>query len=263
MDYLITSSPLYDDRNEVIPDNGFLDILHGLLPPSARALYVCSTPGDHALTMGYGDRLKDSFLAAGVPVASWEVLDRETDMRAADLIAASDWIILAGGHVPTQNAYFREIGLREKLAGFGGLVMGISAGSMNMADTVYAQPEYEPELADPDYRRWIPGLGLTDCNILPHYNLNAHDCLLGRRIYEDIACGDSLDVPEGLRSSFSGFFVLPDGSFILGRSERTGNGGIRREETLCGEAYRVLDGRMEQICQSGQRLRMPFCGQRR
>lgn len=263
MNYLITSSPLYDDRNEVIPDNGFLDLLAELLPPAVRALYVCSTPGDHALTMEYGDRLKDSFLAAGVPISSWEVLDRETDMRAERLIAEADWIILAGGHVPTQNAYFREIGLRGKLEGYGGLVMGISAGSMNMADTVYAQPEYEPELADPGYRRWIPGLGITTRNILPHYNLNADDRLLGQRIYGDIACGDSLQVPEGLRSSFSGFFVLPDGSFILGRRERAENGGSGPAETLYGEAYRVLDGRMEQICRNGQTLRLSFCGQRR
>jgi len=31
---------------------------------------------------------------------------------------------------------------------------------MNCADTVYAQPEEPGEAVDPDYQRFIPGLGL-------------------------------------------------------------------------------------------------------
>ena len=41
-----------------------------------------------------------------------------------------DVILLAGGHVPTQNCYFKEIDLKEKIKDFQGIVIGISAGSM-------------------------------------------------------------------------------------------------------------------------------------
>lgn len=33
---------------------------------------------------------------------------------------------------------------------------------MNCADTVYAQPEEPGEAVDPDYQRFIPGLGADD-----------------------------------------------------------------------------------------------------
>ena len=41
------------------------------------------------------------------------------------------------------------------------MIFGISAGSMNSAEEVYAQPELEGESLDPNYVRFIPGLGLN------------------------------------------------------------------------------------------------------
>ena len=52
-----------------------------------------------------------------------------------------DVILLGGGHVPTQNKFFKEIRLREKIKDFDGIIIAISAGSMNSADIVYCQPE--------------------------------------------------------------------------------------------------------------------------
>jgi len=45
-----------------------------------------------------------------------------------------DVVILAGGHAPTQNAFFHKIKLKELLKIFDGIVIGISAGTMNCAD---------------------------------------------------------------------------------------------------------------------------------
>ena len=92
-------------------------------------------------------------------------------------------VILGGGHVPTEKAFFDEIGLRDALLkgddrnanGWDGIVMGISAGSMNCADIVYAQPEMPGEAADPSYQKFIQGLGLTDVNVLPHYQAVKND----------------------------------------------------------------------------------------
>ena len=114
--------------------------------------------------------------------------------------------------------------------------MGISAGSMNSAVTVYAHPELEGEAVDPDYERFLPGLGLTEASILPHYNTIAGDTLDGLDLFDDIAVPDS----EG-----HVFFVLPDGSYILSE-----NG----QETLCGEAYVIADGVMEQIAEDGDAI---------
>ena len=50
--------------------------------------------------------------------SDFRVLDRRTQKDAQMLIWKSDFIILAGGHVPTQNAYFQEIGLKNLLRNY-------------------------------------------------------------------------------------------------------------------------------------------------
>ena len=67
---------------------------------------------------------------------------------------------------------------------------GISAGSMNMAQTVYAQPEEPGEGIDPDYVRFFPGLDLTEVNVLPHYQKVKNDTVDGLRLFEDITLPD-------------------------------------------------------------------------
>ena len=143
-------------------------------------------------------------------------------------------MILAGGHVPTQNTFFAECNLRQLLRGYNGVVMGISAGSMNCADEVYAQPEMPGESIDPDYRRFVPGLGLTDLQILPHYQQVKDDILDGKRLYEDITFADSRG---------HSFLALPDGSYVCVRN------GI---SMLHGEAYLLRNSKMRKICTDGQ-----------
>ena len=120
--------------------------------------------------------------------------------------------------------------MRELLQGFEGVIMGISAGSMNCADTVYAHPEMEGESIDPNYQRFIPGLGLTDVNVMPHYQKVKHWWLDGKPLYEGIACPDSFGRT---------FYGLPDGSYVLCEDGK---------ETIYGEAHKLSDGVFTQIC---------------
>ena len=136
--------------------------------------------------------------------------------------------------MPTQNAFFQKIGLREKMQGFDGIVMGISAGTMNSADVVYAQPEECGEAVDPNYVKFLQGLGLTKTNILPHYQMVKDNYLDGMRLFEDITYGDSYGQK---------FLVLPDGSYLFGEDGK---------ETVYGEAYVITDGKIEKICEENQ-----------
>jgi dipeptidase E len=162
------------------------------------------------------------------------MLDSCNAEDAPDLIQNSDFIILAGGHVPTQNAFFRRIHLRELLEVFGGTVMGISAGSMNAADLVYAQPELPGESVDPNYRKFVPGLGLTYVNILPHYQKVKNDIIDGKRLFEDVTYPDSRNRT---------FHALPDGSYLLIDGDRT---------LLCGRSYRLRNGILELLTRDGE-----------
>lgn len=240
MNVFITSSPYLDgaDRAILNPENHFLDNLRQALPSFPRALFIASDPERHDLTCSFGMDTTIAFSQAGIVFSSYAVLDGSNADQAAELVANSDFLILAGGHVPTQNAFFQEIGLREILEDFPGTVMGISAGSMNLADMVYVQPEEEGEGIDPDFERFAPGLDLTDVNILPHYQKVKDNMLDGLRLFEDITYADS----EG-----HSFFALPDGSYFFQDEEQL---------LLFGEAYLLRNGELSQLTRSGDCLDM-------
>lgn len=226
----LTGSPCVPNADRAIlnPDNGFVSRMRAALPEWPACLFICSHPDSAYLTDKYAADMEEAFADAGMPFGSLMVLDSRNDDRAAEWIAQSDLIILAGGHVPTQNAYFARIGLRELLRGYQGVVMGVSAGSMNAADHVYVQPEMEGE-SSPDFCRWARGLGLTQVNILPHYQQIKDWLLDGRRLFEDITYADS---------HCHAFYALVDGSYLYI------DGGT---EQLLGEAYRIADGQIAQV----------------
>ena len=243
MPLFLTSSPCDDDvpAGVTLPciyftRNAFVDNLRRHVRPGSRFLAIAAWKDDHARNDEMAATFAGCFAYHGMVFSRTDVLDSRNQAEAAALVAAADVILLAGGHVPTQNAFFRETGLRALLQDRERVIMGVSAGSMNAADVVYAQPEEAGEAIDPGYRRFIPGLGLTQRNILPHYHMVKDNILDGQRLFEDITFGDS----HGQT-----FFVLADGSYIL--SDNTG-------EHLYGEAWIIRDGTMRKVCEDGQSL---------
>ena len=237
----ITSSPCIDgaDRAILNPANGFLDVLKEVLPENPRCLFIASSPDRRDLTCRFGADMFLAFAEAGLPFSAYEVLDMYNAEEAADLIYSSDLIILAGGHVPTQYDFFQEIGLDVLLAHYDGVVMGISAGSMNSAQEVYIQPEEPGEALDEDFVRFAPGLGLTTASICPHYQKVKNTILDGMRLFEDITYPDSMG---------RCFYALPDGSYIYQDEARL---------LLYGEGYRICDGTMTQLTKNGETLELP------
>lgn len=233
----LTSSPCIDGAPRAIlnPQNDFLDRLRCDLPVNPRCLFVASSPLDRDATCEFGAAMFCAFAEAGIHFAGYSILDGYSARNAAELISQSDLIILAGGHVPTQNTFFRKIRLGELLEEFPGIVMGISAGSMNTAKIAYLQPE-EPGESHPAFRRFAPGLGLTDVNICPHYQKVKHMVLDGLRLFEDITYRDSLGHT---------FYALPDGSYFYIDEDQT---------LLCGEGYRIRNGILEKLTQDGDVL---------
>lgn len=237
----LTSSPCEDNVPEGVDlpciffeRNGFVANLQRFVRPGGRFLIIAAYPNGHARNDEMAQTFAGCFAYHGMPFSDVNVLDSRNQADAAALVESSDVILLSGGHVPTQNAFFRDIGLRALLADYPGVVMGISAGSMNAADTVYVQPEEAGEAIDPGFVRFTQGLGLTDKNILPHYNQVRDNILDGMRLFEDITYPDSRG---------HSFCVLMDGSYIL---EHDG------ESTLYGEGYLLHNGVMERICEEGQ-----------
>ncbi|MDO4866617.1 MAG: Type 1 glutamine amidotransferase-like domain-containing protein [Clostridia bacterium] len=235
----LTSSPFLPDENALNPANGFAKALRASLPAApVRAVFVASSPDEAEKNDYYAGLTRIGFEASGFSFSAFGVLDRRNADRASEVLADAGLVILAGGHVPTQNAFFADIDLKALLAGYTGVVIGISAGTMNAAETVYAQPELEGEALSPDYRRFLPGLGLTRAMVIPHFDGNLFAELDGLRIYGDVTFPDS----HGRR-----FYLLPDGSYIRLQDGR---------EELCGEAYAVEDGALRPLCKAGMSIRL-------
>lgn len=229
MVYFLTSSSCLPDSPALNPANGFVEELKKALPETCRALFIASNPDDDAKLRRFVEAMEYGFAEIGIRFSEISLLFGETRDECGYLLAHADVVFLCGGHVPTQNRFFQEIGLREKLKGWDGVLVGVSAGSMNAAEVVYAQPEEPGEAVDPEYQKFLPGLGLTQHMTVPHYNQDKDWTLDGLRLYEDITYGDSMGHQ---------FYVLVDGSYILGK-----DGG----EELRGEAYLIENGAIRQL----------------
>ena len=213
--------------------NGMLEKIKAIWPRSATVLLISADPEDFAANDLTLYCFKNAFKLSGLGVSKIAICDGRNP-EAADEISKTDVLLFVGGHVPTQNKFMKAIRLKERLAGFGGVILALSAGSMNCAENVYSCPELEGEATDPNYNRRLSGLGITDVNILPHFQYFRGVELDGLRFVEDIALADS----------FGGEIIaLNDGGYIYIDGEKT---------TVFGEAYSLKDGEISQICADGE-----------
>ena len=235
----LTSSPSgsLDDSHIVYgldKMNHFVDNLRKYWRDGAKCLMISASPEEYEGNDVMTAYFAGTFREAGLYWSEFLLWDGRDEVMSKEELHTYDLIILGGGHVPTQNRFFHEIGLREKLQGYDGMVIGISAGTMNSADVVYAQPEIPGESVDPHYVKYLEGLNLTKNQILPHYQMVKDYMLDGRRLYEDITFADSYG---------NDFLVFPDGSYLM---------SVDGEETVWGEAWRLSDGVMRKICENGK-----------
>ena len=219
----------------LIQRNGLLDNLKSIWITESNVLIICADPSDHEKNDSVCACLKKSLPMSGLSISHIDKCD-DRNPNAVDALESIDVLILAGGHVPTQNRFMDQLRLRERLKDYHGIVVAWSAGSMNCADTVYAGPELEGEAIDPLYERWITGLGLTDINIFPHFQSLKDGYLDGMRLIEDITYADSVGHE---------IVALNDGSYIMLEDGKT---------TLYGEAYMIKDRQQWKIFNDGESI---------
>lgn len=221
--------------SSLITSNNLIDNLKARWPKRAKVLFVAANPNDVEKSESYRNAFLYAFPFHNMPIETYAICDCRNEDIVKEL-SSFNVVLLSGGHVHTQNVFFQRIGLKEKLDSYNGIIIGISAGTMNCAEIVYAHPELEGEAVDPKYQRFIPGLGLTKRMILPHYQMIKDDVLDNLRVFEDIAYPDSYGRE---------FYAMNDGSYVI--SEH----GV---ETLYGEAYRIKDGQSSIICRNDESM---------
>ena len=245
MKLFMTSSPMGAYRSTeaptfkgLDPSNGLVDELISYCRENSHCLLISAFPDEYTVNDRMRADIERIFRETGLSIEYMDICDRRNGVEIISQLSQYDMVILGGGHVPTEKAFFDEIGLRNALQNWDGIVMGISAGSMNCADIVYAQPEMPGEAVDPSYQKFIRGLGLTDINVLPHYQAVKGDYVDGLRLMEDITYPDSFGRT---------FYAIVDGSYVLQTEDR---------KEIRGEAYRIADGKFEKVCDNGEVLKL-------
>lgn len=217
---------------DLVSKNDFTVNLRKIWKRGSKGLFISADPTDFS----GNDRMRDEFFrafrVAGLAFERLDICDGR--MRGELDLSNVDVIILGGGHVPTQHKFFEKISLGEHLKSFDGILLSLSAGSMNCAELVYSIPELEGEALDPSYNRWLRGLGITKCMMIPHYQYFKDVHLDGKHVIHDIAIPDSVGKK---------FYALPDGSYIVCTDGK---------EYLYGEGHLISDGEIRKICSDGE-----------
>ena len=208
-------------------DNKILDNIKKYVKKYDNFLFVASNEFDNEVTDVYANLTFESFNMT-LPFKNYYILDSRTEDIADELIQKADLIFLCGGHVPTQNKFFSNIDLKEKIKNADALIIGGSAGAMNMAGIVYCPPELEGEAVDSNFNRFYEGLGLTNINVFPHYDELKDDLVDGIHVINEIVIPDSFKYD---------IYAINNGSYIL----------IDDKNYLYGEAYLIKDGKIEKI----------------
>jgi len=213
--------------------NKMIDALKQALTMQNKIVVLPSNPEDFERNDFFHNINESSFKMSGFTFSEIVTIDNRNKNDIKTLLQDANLIILGGGRVPIQNKWFKEINLKDLLREYNCVIIGISAGSMNCADIVYSYTEDEGDAINPNYDRWIEGLGLTDIKILPHFEEIKTKEMDGLKILEDIVLPDSHKHP---------IYGINDGSFIE----------INEQEKLVyGECYKIHNGVIEKICDNG------------
>lgn len=220
----------YDELGNRIPKsfsntNGILDIFRKYIKKYDNFLFVASDENNIEITDMYANNTFKAFDLT-LPFKNYNILDIRTKDNALELIRNADFIYLCGGHVPTQNKFFSNINLKDKIQKTDALIVGVSAGSMNCAKCVYCPPELEGEASNKNFNKYFEGLCLTNINIIPHYSDEKDNVIDDKRFIEDIVLPDSYNTV---------MYAISDGDYILVDNNKN---------ILYGNGYKIKNGKI-------------------
>lgn len=216
--------------------NHFIDRLKAISPTFKNMVFIASNPDGASKSDEYSNIIFQALNLDNFGIEHLSVIDHRFSGDIEQTILSADLVFLAGGNVPTQNKYFKEIGLKSILENYNGVLIGQSAGSMNCSKIVYTQPEDDEEFDDPTYERQISGLGLIDFAIMPHMNAANEVDEKGHPSVMQMCLEDSFSIPH---------YGICDYGFIE---------ILNNTITAYGKTFLIKDGKCTEICANNQHI---------
>ena len=131
-------------------------------------VFIASSPSGYEKTDKYFTINKEWFETGGMKFNNYYLLDyRVNKLDSINYLLDSNCIVLMGGFTREQYAFLNEFNLIEILQGYKGVIIGISAGAINLAEkslSLRGSKDTETILYN--------GIGLTDKTIFPHFDIN-------------------------------------------------------------------------------------------
>ena len=138
------------------------EVLRENLDERKCLVFISALPEEFAQNDDDSDGMHQMFAERGMGFAEHHVIDRRTSEEdAVKLVGQADCIWLMGGEVTWQMKLIQDLNLAPELKASRAVILGVSAGSMNMG-------RYVAEIWES--KSFYDGLGLSDTIIKAHYS---------------------------------------------------------------------------------------------
>ncbi|MBR5668808.1 MAG: Type 1 glutamine amidotransferase-like domain-containing protein [Spirochaetales bacterium] len=142
------------------------EVLRENLDKRKCLVFISADPENYTQNDDDENGMHQMFTERDMVFTEHHVIDRRTSAEdAADLIRQADCIWLMGGEVTWQMKLIRDLNLIPELLESNAVILGVSAGSMNLG-------KYVAELWES--KSFYEGIALTDFIIKAHYEPDAY-----------------------------------------------------------------------------------------
>ena len=159
--YMLSGS--YTKR--VFPEDAMND-LNEELKKEATLAFIPTNFDDHDNNLERVNKIIQMFKNSNVEFKEGYLIDNQvTKEEAIEIMKKSDVVFLTGGNPLEQIDGINNLGIRDAIKKYGKIIVGMSAGSMNMASKVLLAKDEEEDIPETVV---YDGICLTDINIEPH-----------------------------------------------------------------------------------------------
>ncbi|WP_404988002.1 Type 1 glutamine amidotransferase-like domain-containing protein [Clostridium culturomicium] len=176
-----------------------------------KIVFIASNPDIGMVTDKYVERYMEWFDRIGINFESKVVLDNRLENRAmVEAIDRASLIYLMGGTTDLQMKFLLDNDLVKSLREVQCLIMGLSAGAINMAETSILTVTCEHEKQE-----IYNGIGLVDESVEPHFSLDNFSEELKSLSYDHLIygmCDESAIIIRDDKCNYYGeIYLLKDG----------------------------------------------------
>ncbi len=192
--------------------DGIAEVLSENLTGRKKLVFISAWPEDHGRNDDDSHGMHEMFAERGVGFREHHVIDRRTGAaEAVKLVREADCVFLMGGDPPKQMQLIHELGLVPELRESHAVILGVSAGAMNMGRQVAEIWES---------KGFYGGIGLADITIKAHFTEGDWFVPLLQEL--------SREHPIIAMEDESAIFVWEDEQRMIGRMYRFDKGNISR-----------------------------------